>query len=286
MELDDFRIFLAVVRRGTLTGAGEEVHLSQPAITRRLQGMERRTGARLFERDGRRLRLTDAGRHLQRQAEAILMQVADLASELSAYAAGSRGALRIGATVTSCIYLLPPVFARFRTAQPGVQVIVRNDASSRMSDLVRERRIDVGIASVLVPGEGVRAIPWRQLDLALVRPAEWRDSPKSLAEAGRSPVVLPTAGTLRTLIEGLFARGEIAPPVAAECDSLEVVRSLVASGFGQAILPRVCLCPDEPGLREVELRDPLPPLPVAALVARTRRPPAPVAAFLEALGAR
>src|SRR5262245_9309051 len=114
MELEDLRIFLAVVRRGTLTAAGEETHLSQPAITRRLQGLERRLGARLFEREGRRLRLTDAGAHFQRRAEGILEQVWDLATEVAAFGEGARGQLRIGATVTACLYLLPPVFRRFR----------------------------------------------------------------------------------------------------------------------------------------------------------------------------
>src|SRR5207253_2222368 len=129
LDLDDLRIFLSIVRRGTLTEASQELHLSQPAITRRLQKLERTLGAPLFERSGRRLRLTDAGVHFQRRAEAILAQVADLTGEIASFAAGDRGRLRIGATVTSCLYLLPPVFRRFREQHPQVQVLVRNDTS-------------------------------------------------------------------------------------------------------------------------------------------------------------
>jgi LysR family carnitine catabolism transcriptional activator len=284
MELEDLRIFLAVVRRGTLTAAGEEVHLSQPAITRRLQGMERQLGARLFEREGRRLRLTDAGAHFQRRAEEILGQVSDLTGELAAFGEGARGQLRIGATVTSCLYLLPPIFQRFREEHPHHQVIVRNDRSPRMADLVHERRIDIGVASVLAPRQGVRAIPWRELELALLRPEGWDAEPTSIASLAYMPMVLLAGGTLRTLTEAVFARCEIAPPIVAECDSLEVVKALVAGGFGQAILPRVCILPEERGVRVVDVIDPLPRLPVAVLVLQGRELPSAATAFLDVMG--
>lgn len=297
--IDDLRIFLAVVRRGTVTAAAGEAHLSQPAITRRLQALERALGARLFEREGRRLRLTAAGAHLQRRAEAILAQVSDLPAELSAFGEGARGRLRIGATVTSCLYLLPPVFRRFRQAHRGCQVIVRNDTSQRMGDLVHDRRIDVGVASTLLPREGVRAIPWQELELALVRPVPQagqparptipsaqagQPAPRSLASLTQSPIVLPSGGTLRALTDALLARHEVVPQVVAECDSLEVVKALVTSGFGCAILPRVCLVPGEGGLEAVEVAEPLPRLPVAILVSQGRALPATVRAFLEVLG--
>jgi DNA-binding transcriptional LysR family regulator len=304
MNLDDLRIFLAVVRRGTLTAAAGEAHLSQPAITRRLQALERALGARLFEREGRRLRLTAAGAHLQRRAEAILAQVSDLPSELAGFGEGAGGRLRIGATVTSCLYLLPPVFRRFRQAHPGCQVVVRNDTSQRMGDLIHDRRIEVGVASTLIPREGVRAIPWQELELALVRPVEAQagkpassgsmgsqaggrplgSAPQSLAVLAEAPMVLPAGGTLRAVTDTLLARHEIVPRVVAECDSLEVVKALIASGFGHALLPRICLEPGEAGLEAVEVAEPLPRLPVAILVSQGRALPAPVQAFLEVLG--
>src|SRR5436309_4234239 len=85
MDLDDLRIFLAVVRRGTLTEAAAETHLTQPAISRRLQRLERSLGAPLFERAGRRLRLTDAGAHFEKRAESILAQIAELGGEVRSF---------------------------------------------------------------------------------------------------------------------------------------------------------------------------------------------------------
>jgi DNA-binding transcriptional LysR family regulator len=188
------------------------------------------------------------------------------------------------------------MFHRFRAEHPHHPVVVRNDTSQRMPELVRERRIDVGVASSVAPAEGVRAIPWQELELALVRPAAATipeaappgpspaAPPVALASLTPAPVILPSAGMLRTLTEGFFARHDLAPAVAAECDSLEVVKALVAGGFGQAVLPRVCLAPGEPGLEVVAIREPLPRLPVAALVAQRRVLPAAVAAFLRVLG--
>src|SRR5207249_2688595 len=106
--------------------------------------------------------------------------------------------------------------------------------------LVEEQRIDVGVASTLAPREGVRALPWRSLELALVGRAAAAPRPAAAGDLSQYPMVLPSGGTLRTLTEGVFARWEVAPPVVAECDSLEVVKALVAGGFGLAILPRIC----------------------------------------------
>lgn len=284
MEFDDFRIFLTIVRRGTLTQASEEAHLSQPALTRRLQRLERQLGTPLFEREGRRLRLTEAGRHFQERAEAILAEVQDLNAEVAAFAAGARGPLRIGATVTACLYLLPPIFRLYRQRHPQHPIIVRNDSSHRMGELVAERRIDVGVASVLVAHEGVRAIPWKELELALVGPARQSRHHHSVAELGSTAMVLPAGGTLRTLCDSLFARCSVTPPVVAECDSLEVVKELVAAGFGLAVLPRVCLTKHDHGVRVVPLDESLPRLPVALLTARGRPLPPAVTALLGVLG--
>jgi DNA-binding transcriptional LysR family regulator len=283
LELEDLRIFLAVVRHGTRAGATEEAHMSQPAISRRLQALERELRAPLFERAGRRLQLTEAGAALVARAEAILGQVGELTAEMAAYGAGARGHLRIGATVTACLYLLPPVFRAFRDRHPEYSLLLRNDRSSRMADLLQDGRIDVGIASILAPRDGVRVIPWQELELALIRPPWEGGVSASVASLSGTPMVIPSAGTLRTLTESLLARCEVAPRIVAECDSLEVVRALVAAGVGQAILPRVCVPADDPSVRVAALTDDVPPLPVAALVRRTRALPRPVAAFLEAL---
>jgi DNA-binding transcriptional LysR family regulator len=284
MELEDLRIFVEVAQYGTLTGASPALHLSQPAITRRLQGLERRLGVRLFSRAGRRLQLTEAGVQLLERAQSVLGEVSEIKAVMAAYGAGARGLLRIGASVTACLYLLPPIFGRFRASHPEFPLLVRNDRSGRLGDLVHEGRIDVGVASVLAPREGLRVIPWRELELALIRPPDAGPGRVGLDALTELPVLLPSAGALRTLTDGLFARCDPAPSVVAECDSLEVVRALVASGLGQAVLPRVCVPPDGPVVQVAAFDEPLPPLPVAVLVRRARPTPRPVAAFLEALG--
>jgi len=282
LELDDLRVFVEVARHGTLTGASPALHLSQPAITRRLQSLERRLGVRLFSRVGRRLQLTDAGIQLAERAQSLLGEVSQIKAIMAAFGAGARGLLSIGASVTACLYLLPPIFRLFRERHPEFPLLVRNDRSARLGDLVQEGRIDVGVASVLAPPEGIRLIPWQELELALIRPPGGPERVR-LSALAEMPVVLPSAGTLRTLTEAILARCEPAPRVVAECDSLEVARELVAAGFGQAILPRVCVPPNGPAVQIAQLAEPLPALPVAVLVRRGRPTSPPVAAFLNAL---
>src|SRR5439155_10960513 len=168
MELEQLRTFAAIARLGSLSAASAAVHLSQPAVSRQVQALERRLGAKLLERGARGVQLTEAGEAVARGAADVLSRLEEMEAELALLRGGEGGTLRVGATVTVCLYLLPPLLRRYRERYPRQEIVILNERSRQIPELVRERRIDVGIASSTAPPPGVRRVPWRELPLVLI----------------------------------------------------------------------------------------------------------------------
>src|SRR5713226_6151466 len=168
MELEQLRTFAAIARLGSLSAASAAVHLSQPAVSRQVQALERRLGARLLERGARGVHLTEAGEAAARAAADVLARLEEMEAELALLRGGEGGTLRVGATVTVCLYLLPPLLRRYRERYPRQEIVIVNEHSGQIPELVRERRIDIGIASSTAPPPGVRRVPWRELSRALL----------------------------------------------------------------------------------------------------------------------
>jgi DNA-binding transcriptional LysR family regulator len=122
MTLEQLRIFLAVAQELNMTRASERVHLTQPAISAAIAALEDRHATQLFDRVGRRLELTEAGRLLLPEAQAILGRVGDAQRLLTELADLDRGEVRIAASQTVATYWLPPRMARFVTVAPKIQL--------------------------------------------------------------------------------------------------------------------------------------------------------------------
>jgi DNA-binding transcriptional LysR family regulator len=305
MELEQLRTFAAVARLGSLSAASEAVHLSQPAVSRQVQALERRLGARLLERGGRGVQLTEAGGSVARAAVEVLSRLEELDAELELLRGGEGGTLRLGATVTVCLYLLPPLLRRFRERYPRQEIVLVNERSRQIPELVRERRIDIGIASSAPPPPGVRRVPWRELALVLLDSAANGPlddaSARLLQRAGatvgsraefeegsrvtdsRPPFVLASTGSLRSLMEQVLARAGIEPRVVAEADSVEVVKRLVLDGFGRALVPAANVTDEDraAGLRVSPLPDDTPRLPVVLWLRDSLYLPPAVGNFLD-----
>jgi DNA-binding transcriptional LysR family regulator len=277
MEIDQLRTFAAVVRLGSLSAASGAVNLSQPAVSRQVQALERRLGARLLERGARGVQVTEAGAAVARGAADVLARLEELEAELALLRGGEGGTVRVGATVTVCLYLLPPLLRRFRERYPRQEIVIINERSRQIPELVRDRRIDIGIASSSAPPPGVRRVPWRELELVFIGAEH---------QTAHPPFVLSTPGSLRSLMEQVLARQGIEPRVVAEADSLEVVKRLVLDGFGRAIVPAVCVTDEDraAGLRTNCLPQDAPRLPVVLWLRDSPTLPPAVHNFLDLAG--
>ncbi len=142
------RTFLTVLKHLNYTRAAEELFLSQPAVSRQIRQLERNLGLRLFEQIGKTLSLTDAGRTLADEAGQLLGSLERVAEAVRSHQSAERGRLRIGASSTPGLYLLPPVLGRFHAKYPDVELQYTIENSLCIEQKILRNELDLGFLGV------------------------------------------------------------------------------------------------------------------------------------------
>lgn len=145
-------VFLAVARAGSFSRAADGVHLSQPALSQHVAELERELAARVFDRRGRKVTLTEAGRILEGHALRMFATLASAREAIAELGGVSRGSLVVGASTTPGIYLVPPLMSAFERDYPGISVDLRIANSRVIEEQVRANELDLGV----VGGHGLR----------------------------------------------------------------------------------------------------------------------------------
>lgn len=136
--------FLAVAEQLNYTRAAQRLFLSQPAVSRQMQALQRAVGVRLLEQLGKSLALTDAGRVFLGEAQRLRGDLTRAADALEALRGGVAGRLRIGASTTPGLYVLPPVLGPFLRARPGVELELQVAHTPAVEDALLHNELDVG----------------------------------------------------------------------------------------------------------------------------------------------
>lgn len=242
MNLHHLRLFRAVARDGTLTGAARTLNLSQSAVSTQLRTLEAALGHDLFERLGRGLILTEAGRIALDHAEAIFRTADDLTATL-AQSGNVRRALRVGALSTLSrnflIGFVTPLIGR-----QDVELVLRSGAQSDLIRGLEALSLDIVLTN-LTPARDA-ASPYlvqalTEQPVSIVGFSRSAVTPSSLADLLTSePLILPTPESgLRAAFDGLVERLGIAPHIAAEADDMATLRLLARAGAGLAVLPPI-----------------------------------------------
>ena len=145
MNLQNMHIFRKVADCGQITHAAEELGLSQPTVTKMIQSLERELSLDLFERRGRRIVLTQAGRLLQSYAHQMEDLEREMEGALAALHAGGEGEVSFAANATAGTYLLPPIVARYRTHYPRVKLNISLRNSREIVEETLRRNLEFGI---------------------------------------------------------------------------------------------------------------------------------------------
>jgi DNA-binding transcriptional LysR family regulator len=145
VTLRQFEVFLAVARARSFRRAAEALHLSQPALSQHVRELEAVLEARLFDRLGRTVQLTEAGRILQDHATRLFATLTDARHAIADLQGLARGTLAIGASTTPGIYVLPSVLGVFRTRYPAIAVALQLGNSAEIEALVRAGELDLGV---------------------------------------------------------------------------------------------------------------------------------------------
>jgi DNA-binding transcriptional LysR family regulator len=157
MNPDQLKTFLAVRKHLNFTRAAEERFLSQPAVSRQMQQLARELGAPLFEQIGKSLHLTDAGRTLAPLAEELLGNIDRAVEVTRAHRSARRGQLRIGASTTPGLYLLPSVLGQFHRTYPDVELRYSVENSSSIEKKIIRNELDLGFVGAHLSNDNLHS---------------------------------------------------------------------------------------------------------------------------------
>lgn len=277
------RYFWAVAHDGNLTRTAGRLNLSQSALSSQIRTLEARLGHALFERRGRALHLTEAGRIARDHADAIFAAGDELLGTL-AQADRPRRLLRVGAPATLSrnfqTRFLRPVLGR-----PDVEVILRSSSVPDLLPALEGMALDVALTNVPPVRDAATPFVTHRLDAQRVglfgAPGRFVDTVTLPQILAAHPVILPTIGTgVRTEFDSLVARLGLRPQIAAEVDDMAMIRLLAREGLGLAVVPPIVLRDELISGELVEAPEALPIIETFYAVTVRRRFPNPLVAEL------
>lgn len=292
MLFGQIQAFIEVARTSNVSRAAENLYVTQPALTARIQALERELGETLFVRTGRGVRLTDAGRVFVPCAERAIQAIEDGKQALSDLRSASAGRLALGAAPAVSTYVLPPVLKRFTALHPRVDVAVRTGHSEQILEMVLADEVQVGLVRALRHPD-VEALPLYDDELVLVCNTHHRFARRgavTLADVGRERLVMfDRTSSYFELTQSLFLQAGLVARTVMELDNAEAAKKMVEEGLGVALLPRVSVTREIATglLASIEILD-SPPI-IRSVVAIRRKdagtPGGVVKAFLDELAA-
>ncbi|SFP93502.1 DNA-binding transcriptional regulator, LysR family [Variovorax sp. PDC80] len=261
LDLVSLSLFNLVVRTGSISKGAELAHLAVGAASKRISDLEAAVGTPLLERHSRGVTLTVAGDALHRHAQRILDDVDQLAADLSDYASGVLGVVRLWVNTSAVTQFLPRGLSGFVAANPGIRIELEERNSSEIVLAVLDGRADAGIFAEGTPSLGLHLVNYRIDRLVMVVPRGHplaRRRSVRLEEATEYDFVSLPAETslaqrLQAAAEALGRRLRLRIQVR----SFDAVCQMVAAGMGVAVLPHAAIQPHlrSMGLREIALDD-------------------------------
>lgn len=243
LNFHHLRYFHTVAHEGNLTRAAQRLNVSQSAVSTQIRQLEERLGQPLFERRGRSLMLTEAGRITLDHADAIFAAGQELLHTLGERPSGRRQILRVGSLATLSrnfqIGFLRPLLGR-----DDVEVVIRSGALGDLLQSLETQRLDVVLANISPPRDA--ATPWISHAIA-EQPVSLIGTPERIGRGAtfrdllaREPLILPTVeSSIRSGADALFDRLHIRPRIAAEVDDMAMIRLLTREGVGLAVVPPI-----------------------------------------------
>lgn len=241
------RVFLSILENGSLSAAGRQLGMSQPAVSNHLHSLEKRFGVVLLVRDSRMLP-TPAGECLARHAQRVVKEISELEEDMAYYSA-PYGRLIVGASTTPGEVLLPHVAAEFSTRYPNVELDVPIAYTEKTIAALLEREIEVAVVGRQVDDPRLRSIAIEQDELTLIVAASdvLSSSEATLEDLRERTFVMREEGSAtRQAAEEALAEAGVVLRVAMELGSNGAVVGAVAEGAGIGVVPTRTLSSEQP----------------------------------------
>jgi len=246
LEVRHLQLVAAVADVGSLTRAGDQLHLTQSALSHQLRDIESRLGAALFLRVGKRLVLTPAGERLLTSAKDVLERLRQTEHDIRAMGRDRAGVLRITTECYTCYHWLPPLLLRYRRKFPRVEVRIDVEATRRPIETLLAGKLDLAIISSTVNDRRLVSRPLFSDELVVIASRRHRFAQQThvkIAEMRDETLyIYPPREESRVLQDVLLPAGA-APARIEEVTLTEAITELVKAGLGVAVLARWAVQP-------------------------------------------
>ncbi|MEH6497940.1 MAG: LysR family transcriptional regulator [Pseudoalteromonas distincta] len=246
MDTANLSAFLAVAEHASFSRAADQLHLTQPAISKRIATLEQQLSARLFDRIGRHVTLTEAGRALKPRAEQIISALSDTHRALSNLSSRVQGRLSLATSHHIGLHRLPGVLRTFTLNYPEVALDIDFLDSEVAYDKVMHGEIELAVITLAPAIEPpiVGRIIWNDpLDFVVAPEHPLAAAANvSLAELAAYPAVFPGANTFtHNVVSQLFQEHGVTPQISMSTNYLETIKMMVSIGLAWSVLPRTML---------------------------------------------
>lgn len=243
MEFHQLRTFYFVATYLNFSKAAEKVSLSQPAVSRQIEALEKYYELPLFYRAGRKVELTDAGRRLLQYAERILALAEEADTALKSLKSLDSGELTVGAGTTFGNYVLSPLLMKFKNRYPKIQVKLKIEKTSVILDELRNGLIDTAVIAKTLnhPEFYIHHLASDDIILAVPYSSSIQESIE-LNQLSEETFFLRTAGShTRECVDQFFQENNFQPKNIMEFDTNEAIKQSIINGYGIGMLSKSTL---------------------------------------------
>lgn len=242
IDIDGIKAFVTVADARSFSVAANRLHLTQPAVSKRIALLENQMGVRLFDRIGRTVNLTEAGRALEPRARDILMNIEDTQREISNLAGNIGGQLSLATSHHIGLWRLPEVLRTFSQRYPDVSLDLHFMDSEVAHEQIVQGNLELGIITLAPKShERLTAIPvWRdQLVFMCAADHPLAELDKVYIEQLPDfPAILPDMSTFTgRIVKSLFEERGLGLDVSMSTNYLETIKMLISVGLGWSVLP-------------------------------------------------
>jgi LysR family hydrogen peroxide-inducible transcriptional activator len=245
MELHQLRYFCAVAETGSFSRAAEQSHVSQPSLSQQIMKLEDELGARLFDRLGRSVRLTDLGKTFLPRARAVLRELEAARGDVVEGKAFIGGSISVGVIPTVAPYFLPPRLTAFSRKFPQVRLTIVEEITPVLLDRLRAGTIDVAILALPIRGHEFDAFPLLTERLFAVLPKKHKLASRpslTLKDLRAEPFLLLRDGhCFRDTAVAACDRARLHPQIVFESGQFSSLLSMVGAGMGVSIVPEMAI---------------------------------------------
>jgi LysR family hydrogen peroxide-inducible transcriptional activator len=273
MELHQLRYFCAVAETGSFSRAAEQSHVSQPSLSQQIMKLEDELGARLFDRLGRSVRLTETGQTFLPRARAVLRELEAARGDVAEQKDSFGGSITVGVIPTVAPYFLPPQLTTFARKFPQVRLTVVEEITPLLLDLARASKVDIAILALPIRGHEFDTFPLLTERLHAALPPHHKLAKRhtlSLKDLRAQPFLLLRDGhCFRDTAVAACDRARLHPQIVFESGQFSSLLSMVGAGMGVSIVPEMAI-DRKSGCRFVRIDDTAAERTIGAAVLRGR----------------